>query len=86
MAGGSQWASLGLAWIVSRDEAIEAGWFGPRVADAVRPRIGDVVAAARDSNVLVRLAAEPAESALLGHHGSLTDAEQLVPLLVALGE
>jgi hypothetical protein len=26
--------------------------------------------------------AEPAESGLLGHHGSLTPAEQLVPLLV----
>jgi cytoplasmic iron level regulating protein YaaA (DUF328/UPF0246 family) len=34
------------AWVVSRDEAIGAGWFGARVTDGVRPRIGDVVAAA----------------------------------------
>jgi hypothetical protein len=34
-------------WIASREEAIAAGWFGPQVADRVRPRIGDVVAAAR---------------------------------------
>ncbi|MCB0930646.1 MAG: alkaline phosphatase family protein [Mycobacterium sp.] len=76
----------GRAWVVSREEAIESGWFGPRVLDAVRSRIGDVVAAARDSNALVRLATEPAESALLGHHGSLTEAEQLVPLLLAFSE
>lgn len=73
------------AWVVSRDEAIAAGWFGPRVRDAVRPRIGDVVAAARDSAVLLRRTAEPLESALVGHHGSLTSAEQRVPLLLAYG-
>jgi hypothetical protein len=71
------------AWVVTRDEAIEAGWFGPRLDDAVRPRIGDVVAAARDAAVLVRRTTEPLESNLRGHHGSLTDAEQLVPLLIA---
>jgi hypothetical protein len=70
------------AWVVTRDEAIAAGWFGARVADTVRPRIGDVVAAARDSAAMVRRAVEPGESALVGHHGSLTSAEQLVPLVV----
>ena len=35
------------AWVVSRDEAIAAGWFGDRVGDDARFRIGDVVAAAR---------------------------------------
>ncbi|MGY4709418.1 alkaline phosphatase family protein [Mycolicibacterium sp. CBM1] len=73
------------AWVVSRDEAIEAGWFGSHVDDRVRPRIGDVVAAARDRAVLVRRTVEPAESALVGHHGSLTRAEQRVPLLLAYG-
>jgi predicted AlkP superfamily pyrophosphatase or phosphodiesterase len=70
------------AWVVTRDEAIEAGWFGPQVAHTVRPRIGDVVAAARGSAAMVRRTVEPGESALVGHHGSLTPAEQLVPLLV----
>jgi predicted AlkP superfamily pyrophosphatase or phosphodiesterase len=79
-------ATLGdLAWVVSRDEAIAAGWFGERVGDDVRPRIGDVVVAARDSAAVVRRTVEPLESALIGHHGSLTSAEQLVPLLVAYG-
>jgi cobalamin biosynthesis protein CobT len=73
------------AWVVSRDEAIAAGWFGDRVADRVRERIGDVVAAARGSTVMVRRTVEPAESALVGHHGSMTTAEQVVPLLLAYG-
>ncbi len=73
------------AWVVSRDEAIAAGWFGERIADDVRPRIGDVVAAARSSAAVVRRIVEPLESSLIGHHGSLTSAEQRVPLLLAYG-
>jgi Type I phosphodiesterase / nucleotide pyrophosphatase len=73
------------AWVVSRDEAIAAGWFGERIADRVRDRIGDVVAAARGSAVMVRRTVEPMESALVGHHGSLSTAEQHVPLLLAYG-
>ena len=73
------------AWVVSREEAIAAGWFGERVADDVRPRIGDVVAAARGSAAVMRRTVEPLESSLIGHHGSLTDAEQRVPLLLAFG-
>ncbi|MGB3355267.1 MAG: alkaline phosphatase family protein [Mycobacterium sp.] len=71
------------AWVVSRDEAIGAGWFGGRVTDDVRPRIGDVVAAARGSAGLLRKAVEPIESSLVGQHGSLTEAESSVPLLLA---
>jgi hypothetical protein len=73
------------AWVVSREEAIAAGWFGERVTDNVRPRIGDVVAAARGTAALVRRNVEPLESSLIGHHGSLTSAEQRVPLLLAYG-
>ncbi len=73
------------AWVVSREEAIAAGWFGARVTDDARPRIGDVVAAARGSAAVVRRTVEPLESSLIGHHGSLTSAEQRVPLLLAHG-
>jgi hypothetical protein len=73
------------AWVVSRDEAIAAGWFGAAIEDRVRSRIGDVVAAAKGRAALVRRSAEPAESALIGHHGSLTSAEQRVPLLLGYG-
>ncbi len=73
------------AWVVSRDEAIAAGWFGDRVGDDARFRIGDVVAAARGTAGMMRRTAEPLLSALIGQHGSLTDAEQRVPLLLAYG-
>ncbi len=73
------------AWVAPRDEAIAAGWFGGLVRDDVRMRIGDVVAAARDSATMVRRTVEPMESSLIGHHGSLTSAEQRIPLLLAYG-
>ncbi|KOX08536.1 alkaline phosphatase family protein [Streptomyces sp. NRRL B-3648] len=68
-------------WVASRDEAIAAGWFGPRVDDRVYPRIGDVLAAAHDDVLIIASEREPKESALVGNHGSMTPAEQLVPLL-----
>jgi Type I phosphodiesterase / nucleotide pyrophosphatase len=68
------------AWVVSRDEAVEAGWFGP-VDSWAAARIGDVVAAMRGRSAVVATQAEPRESALVGMHGSLTPAEQRVPLL-----
>ena len=71
------------AWVASRAEAVAGGWFGPMVSDRVRPRIGDVVAAARGGFGMLRRDAEPGESALLGHHGSHTHAERVVPLLLA---
>lgn len=73
------------AWVVSREQAIAAGWFGDRVSDEAHTRIGDVVAAARRSAAMVRRTVEPLESSLIGHHGSLTSAEQRVPLLLAQG-
>jgi predicted AlkP superfamily pyrophosphatase or phosphodiesterase len=71
------------AWIVDRDEAVAAGWYGPVVADRVRERIGDLVVAARSGIAVTRSTTEPTLSRLLGHHGSLTPDEQLVPVLIA---
>ena len=68
------------AWVMSRDEAIKDGWFGP-VDPAFTDRIGDVVAAAAGNAAIIASQAEPKESALIGMHGSLTSAEQLVPML-----
>ncbi|MFG1932827.1 alkaline phosphatase family protein [Mycobacterium sp. NPDC048908] len=73
------------AWVASRDEAIAAGWFGERVSDDVRLRIGDIVAAARGATGLMRRTVEPLLSSLIGQHGSLTTAEQRIPLLLAYG-
>lgn len=71
--------------VVTGEEAIERGWFGPVVADRVRGRIGDVVVISREGGV-IRSRAESSESALIGQHGSLTAAEQYIPLLVVGGE
>jgi hypothetical protein len=68
------------AWVLPRNEAIAAGWFGP-VPDAQAARIGDVVAAPAGQFAIVATRAEPLESSLIGMHGSLTSADQLVPLL-----
>ncbi|MFF5531923.1 alkaline phosphatase family protein [Streptomyces cinerochromogenes] len=70
-------------WVASRDEAIAAGWFGPpgECDERVYPRIGDVVAAAHDDVLIIASEREPKESSLVGNHGSMTPAEQLVPLL-----
>lgn len=68
------------AWVVPGDEAVAAGWFGP--VDAVnRERIGDLVVAARGTAGVIRSVAEPFMARLPGQHGSLSAAEQLVPLL-----
>ncbi|MFC4947449.1 alkaline phosphatase family protein [Pseudonocardia sp. GCM10023141] len=72
------------AWVVTGEEAVERGWFGP-VAPRMRDRIGDVVMAARGTTAVVRSVAEPLLATLPGQHGSLTADEQYVPLLVARG-
>ncbi|GHE35142.1 alkaline phosphatase family protein [Streptomyces longispororuber] len=68
-------------WVAGREEAVAAGWFGPRVDERVHGRIGDVVAAAHDDALIIASRTEPHESAMVGNHGSMTPAEQLVPLL-----
>ncbi|WP_059011458.1 alkaline phosphatase family protein [Streptomyces specialis] len=74
----------GHAWVATRDEAVELGWFGPPDAGMearVRARVGDVVVAMTGTACVVASVSEPHESALVGMHGSVTPAEQLVPLL-----
>jgi len=71
----------GDADVLSRDEAIERGWFGP-VVPQVRPRLGDVVVAARGDHAVVSTADFPYENMLVGLHGSLTAVEMEIPILV----
>ena len=72
-------------WVVPGEEAIEGGWFGPRLSAHVRPRIGDVVAAAFGPIGVVQREIDPTQAQLTGHHGSLTSAELLVPFLELRG-
>lgn len=67
--------------VLTRDEAVDAGWFGP-VSPLAIDRIGDVVVAMKDTHVLMRSQAEPGLSGLTGFHGSRTSAELAIPLLI----
>lgn len=69
-------------WIWTREEAIATGIFGAEVSDRARERIGDVVAAAFGPVGVFQRDVDPAQARFNGHHGSLTSAEQFVPLLV----
>lgn len=69
------------ALVLTREEAVAAGWFGPRVDPEVLPRIGDLVVAMRGtSTVLDSRELRSRVVALRGHHGSLTLAETALPL------
>jgi hypothetical protein len=72
------------ALVVSREEALASGWFGP-AATRYADRIGDVVVAARAGTAVIRSAAEPGLSKLPGQHGALSADEQWVPLLLVRG-
>ncbi|MFD6055190.1 alkaline phosphatase family protein [Agromyces sp. NPDC060279] len=70
------------AWVLTRDEAIEAGLFGARVDDAVRPRIGDLLVAARAGIAYYDAReANRAPERMIGQHGSLSDEETRIPLI-----
>lgn len=75
-------AIMGEAAIVAgREEAIGRGWFGP-VGDEVRGRIGEVVTAMIGQfTVLDSRDCRPAFLQLVGHHGSMSDEETLIPML-----
>ena len=71
------------AWVLSRDDAIEAGWYGP-VPPAHAARIGDVVVICLDRVIALAGGWEPpAVGKLVAYHGSVTAAEMLIPLLIA---
>lgn len=66
------------AWVRTRGEAIDEGWFGP-VDDDLRERYGHVLVAMRD-RYAVMTRQFPRELELVGMHGSLTPVEMTIPL------
>jgi hypothetical protein len=71
------------AWVLTRDEAIDGGWYGP-VAVAHRDRIGDVVVICQGRAVALAGGWEPSPvGQLIAYHGSVTAAEMTIPLLIA---
>ncbi|GAA2638880.1 alkaline phosphatase family protein [Dactylosporangium fulvum] len=70
------------AWVVTREEAVASGWFGP-IPQQHLARVGDVVVACRERWVVLASAHEPAKvSRMVAFHGSSTAAEMQIPLLV----
>ena len=67
--------------ILSRQDAIDHGLFGPTVLDSVRERIGDLVAIANEKIILVEPDREALQCAMVGHHGGTTSDELEIPLL-----
>ena len=69
-----------VAWVVSREQMLSEGWFGPMVLPDALDRLGDVALVAREPIAFD----DPADSGpydLISRHGSVTSAEMLVPLL-----
>lgn len=71
------------AWVRTREQVIAEGWYGPKVTDAAASRLGDVVLAAKGT-VAFHDANDTGPYVLVGRHGSLTEDEMLVPLLVGV--
>src|SRR6266568_1928805 len=74
------------AQVVTRDEAVAAGWFGP-VPQAHLARIGDVVAVCQDRYVLLATKHEDKRvGKLVAYHGAMTAEESAIPLIVHSGQ
>ena len=69
-----------VAWIMTREDTVSEGWFGPYVNEAAMSRLGDVALVARE-DVSFDDPADTGPYDLVGRHGSMTSAEVYVPLL-----
>lgn len=67
--------------VMTRQAAVERGWFGV-VHPGVLPRLGDVVVACRADTAILSTTDFPYEATLVGLHGSLTPEEMLIPMVV----
>lgn len=68
------------AWVTTREQMVDEGWFGGPLDPAVARRLGDVALVAREPVAFLD-PADTGETRLLARHGSLTPAEMFVPLL-----
>ncbi|MBW3661642.1 MAG: alkaline phosphatase family protein [Actinobacteria bacterium] len=66
--------------VVTREDAVAAGWFGPEPRPEAVLRIGDVIAVAHGDAALVHRRWDPFGGRLPGMHGALTPEEVDVPL------
>lgn len=71
-------------WVVGQEQMLDEHWFGPKVTEDARSRLGDVALVAREPVAYVDID-DTGPYELIARHGSLTPAEMRVPLLVARG-
>ena len=71
------------ARVLSKDNAIKDGLFGPVVTEDSHDRLGDLIAIANNDLILVDPARVREETSMVGHHGGVTDIEVEIPLLLA---
>ena len=80
--------------VVTRQQVLDEGWFGPQMGSEVLSRMGDVALVPSESVAFVEPRPESRRSSggeskpsfqLIARHGSLTSAEVLVPCLAAFG-
>jgi hypothetical protein len=80
-AASSEFAGSG--WVLSREQSIADGWFGPTVPPSVAQRLGDVAVVAYEPVSYF----DPGDTGpfeLVCRHGSVTPAEVYVPLLAGM--
>ncbi len=71
-----------VAWVATLGQMVDEAWFGERVSDEARRRLGDVALLPFEPIAFE----DPADTGpfdLIGRHGSLTSEEMYVPLLSA---
>ncbi len=71
------------ATIVTRQEAVSDGWYGPNVDPVAADRIGDVVIAATKGVTFYAASMQSGARLVVGQHGSITPEETIVPLIRA---
>ncbi|WP_045264801.1 alkaline phosphatase family protein [Microbacterium oxydans] len=71
-----------VADVLTREEAVRHGLFGPTVTDAAASRMGDMLAIARGAwAVYDGTAADQRSRGMVGQHGAMTPEERQVPLI-----
>lgn len=68
--------------VLSKAQAIGAGLFGDVMLSQAEGRIGDLIVIPTGAGGIIRSVAQKHPSQWRGHHGALTDEDQVVPLLM----
>ena len=70
-----------LAQVISKQEAVDTQLFGAATSAQALDRMGDLILIANSDVTLIEPARAVQESAMVGHHGALSDEERLIPFL-----